>query len=147
MSKKELNVTKILLPHILILVGSCVALQIFIAVRGSEIDVAAYLGLSFVALYYAYFHSFSQKGKDLKRIRFGRLVAHLCGFLIVNLSFHIHAYMLYVSNNPVMASTDGLLMNEQWFGVIYGMMSFWGIGLLIHLIASVGARGYEELHY
>lgn len=147
MAKADLNITKLLLPHIGILIALCLMLQLFVAVRGNEIDLAANIGLGVVALYYAYFHGLSQKGKSLKKVRFGRLVAHLSGFLIVNLSFHIHAFILYATNNPVMSGSDGLLMNSGWFGVIYGMTCFWGLGLLIHLIASVGARGYEELHY
>jgi hypothetical protein len=46
-----------------------------------------------------------------------------------------------------MNDTQGPIVNlsEGWFGVLFGMFVIWGIGLLIHMIASIAQKGYEEL--
>jgi len=36
-------------------------------------------------------------------------------------------------------------IDDQWFGVLFGMFVIWGLGLLIHLAASIGSRGFEDL--
>lgn len=132
-----------LLQHTAVLLVSCTLLQIFIAIRGNHIDLVSQLLLACVALYYAWYHITAKN--LLCRVRFGRLVAHLTGFLIVNLSYHAHAFILYVSNNPAIRGTADFSIDSGWFGVLFGMTTFWGIGLLIHTIASIANRGYEEL--
>ena len=134
---------KSLLTHFAIMIVSCTLLQIFIAVRGSQIDFISQLLLGGVALYYAWYQYTSHD--LLRRLRFGRLVAHIIGFLIVNLSYHIHVFVLFVTNNPAIKGTEGFSINPSWFGVLFGMTTFWGLGLLIHLIASIANRGFEEL--
>lgn len=134
---------KSLLKHAFVMLVSCAILQIVIAVRGNHIDLLSQLLLGVVALYYAWYHI---TAKDLlSRVRFGRLVAHLTGFLIVNLSYHAHAFILYVSNNSAIRGTNDFAIDSGWFGVLFGMTTFWGIGLLIHMIASIASRGFEEL--
>ena len=132
-----------LLQHVIVLLVSCTLLQVVIAVRGNHIDLVSQLLLACVALYYTWYHI---TAKDLlSKVRFGRLVAHLCGFLIVNLSYHAHAFILYVSNNPAIRGTADFSIDSGWFGILFGMTTFWGIGLLIHMIASIANRGFEEL--
>lgn len=133
-----------LLRHFAIMFALCAALQVIIAVRGNHIDFISQVLLGVVALYYAWYHYAS---KDmLRRMRFGRLVAHVVGFLIVNLSYHAHAFVLYVTGSPAIKGTDTYFSIDQgWFGVLFGMTTFWGIGLLIHLVASIANRGFEEL--
>lgn len=137
MKKESLAVNKILLPYMGILAGMCLVVQILTAMRGSQIDFVAGLLLVPVALYYAYFQITSRK--KLSKVRFGRLVAHFIGFLIINISYHIHAVLLLLSGKEEMLGPD-------WAGVLFAMFIFWGLGLLIHMTASVAMRGYEDLN-
>ena len=132
-----------LLTHLVIMLALCTGLQTVIAVRGSNIDLTAQLLLAVVALYYAWYHYTSRN--LMRRLRFGRLVAHLIGFLIINLSYHIHAFILFVSKNPAIKGPGEFTIEPSWFGVLFGMTTFWGLGLLIHLVASIANRGFEEL--
>ena len=132
-----------LLRHFGIMFALCLVLQAIIAVRGSRIDLVSQLLLGVVALYYAWYHYTSQD--LLSRMRFGRLVAHVVGFLIVNLSYHLHAFFLFLSGNTAINGTSDFGIDPSWFGALFGMVTFWGIGLLIHLIASIASRGFEEL--
>jgi len=132
-----------LLRYTGIMLVSCIVLQIIIALRDNRIDLVSQLLLVGIAVYYAWYNI---TAKDLLcRVRFGRLVAHFIGFLIVNLSYHAHAFILYASNNPAIRGTQDLGIDSAWFGVLFGMTTFWGIGLLIHTIASIANRGFEEL--
>lgn len=135
--------TKSLLTHVGIMFVLCVVLQVAIALRGNKIDLVSQLMLASIALYYAWYHIASKD--QLSKLRFGRLVAHLVGFLIVNLSYHAHAFVLFVTDNPAIKGADPFPIDAGWFGVLFGMMTFWGIGLLIHAIASISNRGFEEL--
>lgn len=133
-----------LLRYFATMVFLCAVLQIVIAVRGNHIDLVAQLLLGVVALYYAWY-SYSSR-QLLCKVRFGRLVAHVVGYLIVNLSYHLHAFVLFVSGSAAINGDDASGgIDEGWFGVLFGMATFWGIGLLIHLIAAISNRGFEEL--
>ncbi len=136
MDKEQLKVNQILLPYMGILLVMCVALQVIIALRGHKIDHVAGLLTAVVALYYAY--SQIVTNPRLNKIRFGRLIHHIVAFVIVNISFHIHAGYLLVSGQRE-------LINEGWYGVLFAMFIFWGLGFLTHMTASVAQRGYEEL--
>jgi hypothetical protein len=142
MKNKTQSINQIILPYAGIMAVLCLFAQVVIAVRGSEIDFVAGLALVPAYLYYLYFHITSKD--KLSKVRFGRLVAHFVAFLIVNLSYHIHAAVLSLNN---INDTQGPVVNlsEGWFGVLFGMFVFWGIGLLIHMIASIAQKGYEEL--
>jgi hypothetical protein len=134
---------KSLLQYALVLVILSTLLQIFIAIRGNHIDFLSQLFLVVIAVYYFWYHYATKN--QLSKLRFGRLVAHLIGFLVINLSYHIHALILFVTSNPAIKGTEGFTIDPAWFGVLFGMFSFWGVGLLIHLVASVVNRGFEEL--
>lgn len=143
-SVEDINLYKqSLLNHVGIMATLTIVLQIAIAYRGNKIDLISELLLVIVALYYVWYHYTSKN--QLTQLRFGRLVAHVIGFLIVNLSYHIHAFILFITNNPAIRGNDEFTINQGWFGVLFGMFVFWGIGLLIHLVASVANRGFEEL--
>lgn len=136
MKKEDLKVNKILLPYLGVLAVMCVVLQIIIAMRGHAMDLTAGVLTAIVAIYYAY--SQITNRKKLNKIRFGRLIHHVIAFVIVNLSFHVHAGYLLVTGQQDLITPD-------WFGVLFAMFIFWGLGFLIHLTASVAMRGYEEL--
>jgi hypothetical protein len=132
-----------LLKHFAIMFALCAFLQITIAVRGNHIDLVSQFLLAVIALYYAWYNYSSRN--LLRRLRFGRLVSHLVGFLIVNVSYHLHAFILFVSNNSAIKGDAEFTIDPSWFGVLFGMMTFWGLGLLVHLVASIANRGFEEL--
>lgn len=136
MKKEDLNVNKILLPYVGVMAGMCVILQVIIAARGHKVDLIAGLLTAVVAIYYAYSQIINIA--RLNKIRFGRLVHHIIAFVIVNISFHIHAGYLLVSGQRE-------LLQEDWYGVLLAMFIFWGIGFLVHMTASVALKGYEEL--
>jgi len=132
----ELNINRVLLPYLGILGGLCLLVQVLTAARGSRIDVVAGLLLLPVAVYYSYFQYSARI--VLRQVRFGQLVAHAGGFVIVNLGYHLHAGLLLLLGKRE-------LLDENWAGVLIGMFVFWGIGLLVHLVASVAMKGYENL--
>jgi hypothetical protein len=96
-----------------------------------------------VFLYYVYYNLTSKK--LLSRVRYGLLVAHVTSFLIVNIPFHLYAFILFMSNNAAIRGNENFAMSPDWYGVLFGMTTFWGIGLLVHTVASVANRGFEEL--
>lgn len=136
MRSLDLNINRILLPHLGILAGLCLLVQVLTAARGSKIDLIAGLLLVAVAAYYFYFQYSARTA--LRQVRFGQLVAHAAGLVIVNLSYHLHAGLLLVLDKRD-------LLDENWAGLLLGMFAFWGIGFLVHLVASVAMRGYESL--
>lgn len=138
-----LECRKSLLKYAGILVSACVALQIVIAVRGSQIDLVAGLLTGLIALYYAYYQ-YASLG-TLRYFRFGRLISHLVAFIAVNLSFHFHALVLFITDSTAIDGGSNFPIDEQWFGVLFGMATFWGIGALIHTIASIASRGFEDV--
>ena len=139
---EDLKVNKILLPYLGIMVAMCTVLQIIIAVRANGIDLLAGILTAVIALYYGYSQIVNRK--KLNNIRFGRLIHHIIAFVTVNLSFHIHAAILAIVSTTNTHKFEVALLPE-WYGVIFGMFVFWGLGLLIHMTASVAMRGYEEL--
>lgn len=142
MTNKPKTISKILLPYAGIMLALCVFAQIITASRGSEIDLIS--GLALVPAYFYYMYFYFTSKKLLSKVRFGSLVAHFIAFLIVNLSYHVHASILILND---ISETNGPAVNlsEGWFGVLFAMFVIWGIGLLIHLIASISFNGYEEL--
>lgn len=134
---------KSLLQYTAVVVVLSALLQIFIAIRGNHIDFLSQLFLAIIAVYYFWYHYTTKN--QLSKLRFGRLVAHLIGFLVINLSYHIHAMILFVTDSSAIKGTGEFSIDSAWFGVLFGMFCFWGIGLFIHLVASIANRGFEEL--
>lgn len=143
MSTIQLNASRVILPFLATMVALNIALQIGIAFSGNRIGIMAYLLTAAVAVVYALYH-WTRRG-SLSQIRFGRLVAHLCGFITVNLGFHLHAAVLIATNDAAIRGDADFPIDDQWFGVLFGMFVIWGAGLLIHLAASIASRGFEDL--
>lgn len=143
MLENQLDARRVILPYLGVMVGLNIALQVGIAIAGSQIGLVAFLLTAVVAVVYGLYHWTNRE--LLSQIRFGRLVAHLCGFITVNLGFHIHAAALVLLNSPAARGDASFPIDDQWFGVLFGMFVIWGLGLLAHLTASIGARGYEDL--
>lgn len=134
---------KSLLQHTFVMLVSCVVLQVIIYARGNRIDLISNLLHAGTALYYLWYHV---TAKDLlSRVRFGLLVAHLIGFLAVSISYLFHAFILIISNNPAIHGNNDFAIEPGWFAILFDMITFWGIGLLIHMVASIANRGFEEL--
>ncbi|MFT4189412.1 MAG: hypothetical protein QM621_12620 [Aeromicrobium sp.] len=144
MNNRSLDPAPVILPHLTVMIVLNLALQVVIAVDGHRIGAVAYLGTAVVAVAYAAFHLV--RGRQLAQMRFGRLVAHVCGFITVNLGFHIHAAWLVMEDSPAIRGEHGFPLDDGWFGVLFGMFVFWGSSLVCHLIASIAQQGYEELH-
>lgn len=144
MSETQLNSRRIIVPYLATMVALNVALQAGVAFAGSTIGVASYALTAVVLVVYVVYHW--TRRAELAQIRFGRPVAHVCGFITVNLVFHIHAAVLIVINSPSIRGDANFPINDQWFGVLFGMFVIWGIGLIIHLAGSIGSRGFEDLH-
>lgn len=138
-----LNVRSILLPYTLVLIALCVVIQLIVAIRGSSIDGVSQALLTVVAAYCAWF-SWRGGGTRLKHIRFGELVYHGVNYVVVNTSFHVHAAVLAFQNSDALGGSRDFPIDSGWFGVTIGMAGFWGIGFLMHAVASIAKRGYEN---
>ena len=134
---------KSLLTYTAVMITLSTLLQIIIAIRGNHIDLLSQALLVGIAVYYFWYQSATKS--QLTKLRFGRLIAHLIGFLVINLSYHIHALILFITDSPAIKGNGEFSMDAAWFGVLFGMFCGWGVGLLFHLIASIANRGYEEL--
>ena len=141
MKTKSQSINQIILPYAGIMATLCLFAQVVTAFRGSQIDLVAGLALVPAYLYYLYFYFTTRH--TLSKVRFGSLVAHFIAFLIVNLSYHIHATILALG--AINAAKGGTVLPQGWFGVLFGMFVFWGCWLLVHTIASISHKGYEEL--
>lgn len=140
----QLNSRRVILPYLATMVALNIVLQVGIVFAGNKIGITAVVLTAAVAVVYAVYHWTHRV--PLSQIRFGRLVAHLCGFLTVNLGFHLHAAVLVGTNNGAIRGDADFPIDDQWFGVLFGMFVIWGLGLLIHLAASIASRGFEDLH-
>lgn len=144
MSEKQLNARRVILPYLATMVALNIALQVGITFAGNRIGITAYVLTAAVAVVYGLYHW--TRRIPLSQIRFGRLVAHLCGFITVNLGFHLHAAVLVLTNNAAIRGDANFPIDDQWFGVLFGMFIIWGLGLLLHLTGSIASRGFEDLH-
>ncbi len=138
----RLNVRKLILPFAVTMLALVAAVHVVIVVDDNQVGLMETLLLAAVASYYAYF--FITRGTRLRQIRFGTLVAHATAYTIVNVFYLLHAFVLIVANSPSIRGDSNFLMDQGWFGVTFGMATGWGIGLLIHALASIASRGWEE---
>lgn len=144
MTAPNIDTRHVILPLLGAMVGLNIVVQVGVAIDGSQISWTAGLLTLVVALVYAGYDW--RRRIALTQIRFGRLITHLCAFVTVNLGFHAHAALLIARNDPVIRGDAHFPIDDQWFGVLFGMFVFWGFGLLIHLTASIASRGFENLH-
>ncbi len=145
MSQNTSTINRWLLPYAGVQAVLVIIALLPIMLRdGHPVDGWSGLALVPSALYYMFFIYIIPTSKNaLNRTRFGALVAHALTFLLVNLGYHMLAGF-YVARN--FAANDGeVVLSNGWFGVLFAMFCVWGLGLLIHMIASIGSRGYEQL--
>jgi hypothetical protein len=136
------NVRTLILPFAVCLLAMMAAVQAVIVLDDNRVSLLSTLLLGAVAMFYAVF--FVTRGPRLRQVRFGMLVAHATAYAIVNVSYLLHAAVLIVVNDPAIRGDGYFLMDPAWFGVTFGMATGWGIGLVIHALASVAMRGWEE---
>lgn len=141
-TEEMLNIRSLVLPFAVIMVGLVAAVHAVIVIDHNQVGLIEMLALAVVAVYYAFF--FITRRSRLRQIRFGMLVAHLTGYLVVNLSYLIHAFVLILNNSPAIRGDDQFLIDRGWFGVTFAMATAWGIGLLTHALSSIASRGWEE---
>lgn len=142
MNSKSPAFNQSVLRYLVILALFCALAQVVVALQRGEINILTALALVPAYLYYLYFVISSKQ--LLRRVRFGQLTVHFATFLVVNLSYHIHAAVLLLGNAGSSQNSTTVLY-EGWFGVLFGMFVLWGIGLLIHAITSIAHKGYEDL--
>jgi glucan phosphoethanolaminetransferase (alkaline phosphatase superfamily) len=140
--RSEINSTKILLPYTLVMLALVVIMQIINIVRKDIYSTTSSLSLVIVAAYYFYFNA--KNHARLKKIRFGSLVAHFIGYSSVNLSYLIASFIIYWNSTYTIIGEGSVSIPKEASGALYFMPIFWGFGLLIHIIASVSNRGFEE---
>lgn len=140
-TEETLNVRTLILPFALIMLGLVVVVHAVIIVDDNRVGLLATLLLTVVAVYYAAY--FITRRSRLARIRFGTLVAHATAYAIVCVSYLLHAFVLIVINSPAIRGDSHFLMDQGWFGVTFGMATGWGLGLIVHALASIASRGWE----
>ncbi|MCS6711585.1 hypothetical protein JSY14_05925 [Brachybacterium sp. EF45031] len=121
-----------LLPYAAALVTGAVVVQIAVAISGGPTLVPMLL-LAVVALGAAVFVALP--GRNLGRVRYGVVMAHVLLYLTVNLGFGVHALGRALTDRP--------LDLAAWGGVLLSMPTIWGCGLLLHTIGALLSRGYE----
>lgn len=109
--------------------------QAIIATHGHRITLVSTLALAVVALGYLAFNMATHQW--LRRVRYGRLTVHAVGYVIVNGSYWLHATWLWTTGR-------GAVVDADWYGSLFGMGLFWGLGLTIHTIANLRTDGFEE---
>jgi hypothetical protein len=139
---EAMNVRTLILPFALTLLGLVTAVQVVIVIDDNRVRLLSTLSLAVVAVFYACF--FAMRGSRLRQVRFGMLVAHATAYAIVNVSYLLHGAVLIMVNSPAIRGDSYFLLDPGWFGVTFGMATGWGIGLVIHALASIANRGWEE---
>ena len=136
------NARKLLLPYVLGLLALSTLVHLAIALGGNEIDLSAQLLTGSMAVFFVGFLII--RWEALGQVRFGRLVAHAATYAIVNGGFQLHAAVLVIAGTDLLRSGDHLPHDHGWFGPTFAMAGFWALGLIIHAIASIARRGFED---
>lgn len=129
-----------LLPYLLWLVGSGIALHIAIALAGNRIAWTAAIGTGLIGLVYAVYSRTA--GRGLAHVRYGRLVAHALTYVAVVGGYLLHAYVLLVVRSPALLD-PGFGIDPGWAGAVFAMGGFWMTGLLAHAAGALLDRGFE----
>lgn len=133
---------QILFPYALIGLALSIGTQVALAIRGSRIDALAGLLTGASALFYAWW--LITRGRALRKIRFGQFTIHAITFAIVCVPYLLHGFVLALLGSPALDGNQHLALQPGWFGVLVSMPALWGVGLIIHGVASVGMGGFEE---
>ncbi|MBZ2197309.1 hypothetical protein [Occultella gossypii] len=101
-----------------------------------HISVVSALLLAAVAAYVVVFLARNRAG--INQRAYGLYFVHVATYLLINGSFWLYAGLLELTGN-------GAALNHGWAGPLYAMSICWGIGLLVHTLGALFARGYESV--
>jgi hypothetical protein len=122
----------------LVMLGGVTIVQLIIAfVADNRITVGSTLPLVLVAIDYGYFQY--RHRKRLRMRAYSEYFVHLCGYILVNGSYWLHAWVLVLIGNRD-------LIDNGWYPALFGMSLFWGVGLLIHTFGALVSKGHEDVH-
>jgi hypothetical protein len=133
--------TSVLAPYALMMIGANAIMQVVIMLTGNEIGFVPVALTVVIALGYAGF--LLAYGRRLAKVRFGLLAAHVMTYTAVNAGFLLHFFILAATGSPAVHGPGEFVMDPRWFGVVIGMPTFWGLGLLIHSLGAILGRGFE----
>ena len=134
---------KILKLYVAATITSLFLLHIYIATAGdgepSEFASLMLIAIGFVPGLFTYF-----KRKDIFKRAYMNYIMHVIFYLLVNLSFWIHASVQYLSATS--AEVNGqLIISQDWTVHILYVPLFWGIGLLVHTATVWKSKGFDEI--
>ncbi len=129
------NVRKRLAAYAVAMLAGVSAVHVVIILSDQQITLASQLALVVVAI--GYFAFYWANYRPLQRVRFGHLITHAIGYVIVNGSYWVHAAYLW-------ASGQGSVIDSAWYGLLFGMGLCWGLGLAIHARATFAGQGFED---
>lgn len=139
------NSRSLLLPYMLTLVAAMLIIHIVIALTGGSITLLAGAMTAVAALGIAAW--LWRNHRALRHVRFGMVIAHVTAFIIVTVSYNLHAlirvFVLGFGDAPPTGAA-GQILSSSWFGATLVMSSLWGLGLLIHLLGAILGRGWED---
>ena len=88
-NQTSVNARRLLLPYALILSIAMAGVQTVIALTGGQIGLLANLLTAAVALGIVVW--LWSNRRELRRVRFGQVVAHAVAFVVITSSFNLHA--------------------------------------------------------
>lgn len=119
-----------------IVAGGVMATHVAIVLQDHKVTILAFLALAVVAI--AYYVQTYRFRIVFRRVRHGSFLAHLSGYVIVVGSFYLHAGYLLASNQRD-------LIDANWYGLLFGMGLFWGLGLVTHAAGTFMTKGFEDV--
>lgn len=141
----SVNSRSLLLPYALGLIIAMTIVHVVIAVTGGRVTVLAGALTAVVALGIVVW--LRRNRKQLRRVRFGVVIAHTLAYVTVTTSFTLHLVIRVIalgSGGDASGAIGATLLGGSWFGATLVMSALWGLGLLIHLIGTVLGRGWED---
>lgn len=119
-------------------------LQLVLAATGSDIGPLAMALTAAIAVGYLGFLLWM--GRDLGRVRFGKVATHAVTFAAVTGGYLLHLFVLATRSSPAIEGSGadgGFVMDPGWFGAAIAMPAFWSLGLAMHVLGATLDRGFE----
>lgn len=127
----------VMMPYCLTTTALVVATHILAAFYPKATILIVALGTLAVALLMLTYTATFSKGLD--RLRFGGVMLNAFTYALLTCSNLVHF---------IVDATSGTWEQEvlvaTWGGPVIAMPALWGLGLLIHMFAVIGSRGFEE---
>lgn len=127
----------VMMPYCLATTSLVVATHVLAAFYPKATMLIVALGtLAVLLLMLAYALTFS---KGLDRLRFGGVMLNAFTYALLTCSNLAH-FMVDAASG----AWDRSILLATWAGPAIAMPALWGLGLLIHMFAVIGSRGFEE---